>query len=30
MGDIARLALSLMLFTASRRSDAIRMGWQHM
>ncbi|HAK63593.1 MAG TPA: hypothetical protein DCO82_10185 [Alphaproteobacteria bacterium] len=30
IGSKARLAFSLMLFTASRRSDAIRMGWQHV
>lgn len=30
VGSKARLAFALMLYTASRRSDAIRMGWQHV
>lgn len=30
IGTKARLALGLMLFTGQRRSDAVRMGWQHV
>lgn len=30
IGSKARLALSLMLYTGQRRSDAVGMGWQHM
>lgn len=30
IGSKARLALSLMLHTGQRRSDAIAMGWQHV
>src|SRR5688572_17586947 len=30
VGSRARLALALLLFTAQRRSDVIRMGRQHM
>jgi integrase len=30
IGTKARLALSLMLYTGQRRSDAVRMGWQHV
>jgi integrase len=30
IGSRPRLALSLLLFTAQRRSDVIRMGWQHV
>jgi len=29
-GSKARLAMALMLFTGQRRSDAVRMGWQHV
>lgn len=29
-GTRAHLALSLLLYTAQRRSDVIRMGWQHV
>jgi integrase len=29
-GTRARLALSLLLYTAQRRSDVVRMGWQHI
>lgn len=30
IGSKARLALSLLLYTAQRRSDVVRMGWQHI
>lgn len=30
IGSPARLALALMLYTGQRRSDAVRMGWQHV
>lgn len=30
IGTSARLAFSLMLYTAQRRSDMVRMGWQHV
>lgn len=30
IGSKARLALALGLYTAQRRSDAVRMGWQHV
>lgn len=30
IGSKARLALSLLLYTAQRRSDVVRMGWQHV
>lgn len=30
MGTKARLALFLMLYTGQRRSDAVKMGWQHV
>jgi integrase len=30
IGSKARLALSLMLYTAARRSDVVRFGWQHV
>jgi integrase len=30
MGTKARLAMALMLYTGQRRSDAVRMGWQHV
>lgn len=30
VGSKARLAFALMLHTAQRRSDAVRMGWQHI
>ena len=30
IGTRARLAMSLLAFTAQRRGDVIRMGWQHM
>lgn len=30
VGSRERLALSLLLYTAQRRSDVIRMGWQHV
>jgi integrase len=30
IGSKARLALALMLYTAARRSDAVRLGWQHL
>ena len=29
-GTNARLAMALMLFTGQRRSDMVRMGWQHV
>jgi integrase len=29
-GSRARLALSLLLYTAQRRGDVVRMGWQHV
>jgi integrase len=29
-GSRARLALRLLLYTGQRRSDAVRMGWQHV
>jgi integrase len=29
-GSRARLAMALLLFTAQRRSDVVRMGWQHV
>jgi integrase len=29
-GSKARLALSLLLYTGQRRSDIVRMGWQHI
>lgn len=29
-GTKARLAMALMLYTGQRRSDAVRMGWQHI
>ncbi|TPI58661.1 hypothetical protein FJ417_18740 [Mesorhizobium sp. B3-1-7] len=30
VGSKARLALTLLLFTTQRRSDVVRMGWQHV
>jgi integrase len=30
IGSKARLALALMLYTAARRSDVVRLGWQHV
>ena len=30
IGSKPRLALALMLFTGQRRSDAVKMGWQHV
>jgi integrase len=30
IGSKARLAFALLLYTAQRRSDAIRLGWQHV
>jgi integrase len=30
IGSKARLALALLLYTAQRRSDVIRLGWQHV
>jgi integrase len=30
IGSRARLALALLLYTAQRRSDVVRMGWQHV
>jgi integrase len=30
IGSKARLALALMLYTAVRRSDLVRLGWQHV
>jgi integrase len=30
IGTRARLALALLLYTAQRRSDVVRMGWQHI
>lgn len=30
VGSRARLAMALMLYTGQRRSDAVRMGWQHV
>jgi integrase len=30
IGSQARLAMALMLYTGSRRSDAVRLGWQHV
>lgn len=30
IGSPARLALALMLYTGQRRSDAVKMGWQHV
>jgi integrase len=30
LGSRERLALALLLYTAQRRSDVIRMGWQHV
>lgn len=30
VGTKARLAMALMLYTGQRRSDAVRMGWQHV
>ena len=30
IGTQARLALALMLYTGSRRSDAVKLGWQHI
>lgn len=30
VGSKARLAMALMLYTGQRRSDAVRMGWQHV
>jgi integrase len=30
IGTRARLALALLLYTAQRRSDVVRMGWQHV
>lgn len=30
VGSRARLALALLLYTAQRRSDVVRMGWQHI
>ena len=30
IGSKARLAMALMLYTSQRKSDAIRMGWQHV
>jgi integrase len=29
-GSRAHLALSLLLYTGQRRSDVVRMGWQHI
>lgn len=29
-GSTARLAMTLMLYTGQRRSDMVRMGWQHI
>lgn len=30
VGSRARLAMSLLLYTAQRRADVVRMGWQHV
>jgi len=30
VGTKARLAMALMLYTGQRKSDAVRMGWQHI
>lgn len=30
IGSRARLAFTLLLYTAQRRSDVVRMGWQHV
>src|SRR5262245_39410937 len=30
VGSKARLAVALLLYTAQRRSDVVRMGWQHV
>lgn len=30
IGTTPRLAMALMLYTGQRRSDAVRMGWQHV
>jgi integrase len=30
VGTRARLAMALLLFTAQRRADVVRMGWQHV
>ena len=30
IGSKARLALALLLYTAQRRGDVVRMGWQHL
>ncbi|OWQ98528.1 hypothetical protein CDQ91_06680 [Sphingopyxis witflariensis] len=30
IGSKARLAMALMLFTGQRKSDAVKMGWQHV
>jgi integrase len=30
IGSMARLAFALLLYTAQRRSDVIRLGWQHV
>ncbi|WP_020187867.1 tyrosine-type recombinase/integrase [Methylopila sp. 73B] len=30
IGSKARLAMALMLYTGQRRSDVVRMGWQHV
>lgn len=30
IGTKARLAMALMLYTGQRRSDAVKMGWQHV
>lgn len=29
-GSMARLAFALMLYTGSRRSDVVRLGWEHI
>jgi integrase len=30
VGGRARLAMALLLYTAQRRADVVRMGWQHV
>src|SRR3546814_7190772 len=30
IGTNARLAMALMLYTGQRKSDAVKMGWQHV
>jgi integrase len=30
VGTRARLAMALLLYTAQRRADVVRMGWQHV